>query len=96
MRADQQTFLSIDNRDQKSTAGTPVFVPTGMLTSLTVQRTAVMFTSPLTLRTGTMVVPFSRGVSVRNGRLQALRDDSGLVIESPVISILQVDAHGEA
>ena len=43
-----------------------------------------------------MVVPFSRGVSVRTGRLLALRDDSGLVIESPVISILQVGVRERA
>ena len=88
--SDQNTYLSLDNRDLKSTAGTPVFFPDTSLAGLTVQRTAVLYTSELKLKFETPPGPLSRGISIRNGRLQPLNDELGLIIESPVISILQV------
>ena len=80
----------MDNRDLKSTAGTPIVFPSTPIAGLTVQRTAVLYTSRLLLKPETPSGPLSRGISIRNGRLQPLNDDLGLSIDSPVISILQV------
>ena len=82
----------MDNRNTKSPAGTPLFLRKEAITGLTVQGTAVIFISPLQLSYGSAIGHLNRGFNVKNGRVFMLSDEYELVILSPVISILQVDA----
>ena len=83
-----EVFITVDNRDLKSMAGTPLVVPDFLLSGITVQRTAIVFISSLTLCYENPSPHLNHGVNMRNGRMVPLIEDSKFIIESPDISLL--------
>ena len=49
-RESQSIFITVDNQDLKSTAGTPLNLPPHTISGLTVQRTAVLFSKTISIR----------------------------------------------
>ena len=87
-------YITVDNRNTKSPAGTPLFLMDRNITGVTVQGTAVIFTSSLLLSNDVAIGHLNRGFNMKNGRMFTLSDEFSLEIASPVISILQVAVRG--
>lgn len=84
-------YIIIDNRDLKSTAGTPLSLfGSSSVTGVTIQRTAVVFTLPLTISPPSIPNPLNKGMNMKNSKLLPLSEDQGLIINSPDITLLSV------
>lgn len=82
-------FITLDNQDLKSTAGTPLNLPPYTLSGLTVQRTAILFTTTINLCNKQGGGLLNRGLILRNSRLEPLGDNKEIEVNSPSINILQ-------
>ena len=84
-------YITIDNRDLKSTAGTPLSLfGFTSVKGVTIQRTAVVFALPLTISAPSFPNPLNKGMNMKNSKLLPLSEDQGLLINSPEITLLSV------
>lgn len=81
----------IDNRDLKSTAGTPLsFFGFPSVAGISIQRTAVVFSSPIIITSQAMAGHLNKGVNVKNSKLLPLDEEQGLQINASDVTLLSV------
>ena len=85
----QSIFITVDNQDLKSTAGTPLNLPPNAISGLTVQRTAVVFSKTISIREDEGGGVLNRGFTLRNSHLEPFDSGNGIEIHASDISILQ-------
>lgn len=85
----QSIFITVDNQDLKSTAGTPLFLPPNTISGLTVQRTAVLFSKMISVRNDECGGVLNHGFTLRNSHLEPFDAENGIEIHASDISILQ-------
>ena len=83
--------MLVDNRDLKATAGTPLSNHNNtMVSGLTIQRTAVVFSNSIFIVPQITASHFSKGLTLKNSRLLPLIEEGDFHINSPEINIYYV------
>lgn len=82
-------FITVDNQDLKSTAGTPLNLPPNTVSGLTAQRTAVLFSKMISIRDDEAGGVLNRGFTLRNSHLEPFDAGNGIEISASDISIQQ-------
>lgn len=75
----------------KSTAGTPLsFFGFPSVAGISIQRTAVVFSSPIIITSQATASHLNKGVNVKNSKLLPLDEEQGLQINASDVTLLSV------